>query len=183
MIIHSSQLGSSTFIPPLLLSHGSLSGLVWINISCLLYVSLSEPPNQFLSVHHLQHVACFQQWQQQRSKGMNAVTCTECHWCTTALFMHCSHSTVTNYTCLQEKRNWSEEGWGVEFPFLGVVCVPTPPSPVCSWSQCWGVTIITKYNSVHSWHRVAICFYLLKYAIEPKMRIWPSYWKMMCVTT
>lgn len=68
MIIHSSQLGSSTFIPPLLLSHGSLSGLVWINISCLLYVSLSEPPNQFLSVHHLQHVACFQQWQQQRSK-------------------------------------------------------------------------------------------------------------------
>lgn len=79
MIIHSSQLGSSTFIPPLLLPHGSLSGLVWINISCLLYVSLSEPPNQFLSVHHLQHVACFQQWQQQRSKGMNAVTCTECH--------------------------------------------------------------------------------------------------------
>lgn len=31
----------STFIPPLLLSHGSLSGLVWMNISCLLYVSLS----------------------------------------------------------------------------------------------------------------------------------------------
>lgn len=85
-----------------------------MNISCLLYVSLSEPPNQFLSVHHRLHVACFQHWQQQRSKGMNAVSCTKCHWCTTALFTHCSHSTVTNYTCLQEKRNWSEEGWGVD---------------------------------------------------------------------